>query len=82
MVTLRSPNPESGNGTMTQMAMNVAEELECDWSNVRVEIASLNRDYPKSNVYTKGFLPFFSGHATDKARMATACSWAPARASG
>lgn len=68
-VTLRSPNPESGNGTMTQMAMNVAEELGCDWSKMRVEIASLNRDYLEKNVYTKGFLAFFSGHATDKHRM-------------
>jgi isoquinoline 1-oxidoreductase subunit beta len=68
-VTLRSPNPESGNGTTTQMAMNVAEELGCDWSKMRVEIASLNRDYLEQNVYTKGFLAFFSGHATDKSRM-------------
>ncbi len=69
-VTVRSPNPESGNGTMTQMAMNVAEELGCDWSKVRCEIASLNRDYLEHHVYTKGFLAFFSGHATDKVRMA------------
>jgi isoquinoline 1-oxidoreductase beta subunit len=69
MVTLRSPNPESGNGTMTQMAMNVAEELACDWSKIRVEIASLNRDYRENHVYTKGFLAFFSGHATDAGRL-------------
>ncbi len=68
-VTVRSPNPESGNGTMTQMAMNVAEELGCDWSKMRTEIASLNRDYVEKHVYTKGFLGFFSGHATDKGRL-------------
>jgi len=69
VVTVRVPNPESGNGTMTQMAMNVAEELGCDWSKIRTEIASLNRDYVESHVYTKGFLGFFAGHSTDKARM-------------
>ncbi len=70
VVTLRVPNPESGNGTMTQMAMNVAEELGCDWAKIRTEIASLNRDYVENHVYTKGFLGFFAGHSTEKSRMA------------
>ena len=35
-VTIRVPQPESGNGTMTQIAMNVAEELHCAWSDIRV----------------------------------------------
>lgn len=69
-VTMRVPNPESGNGTMTQMAMNVAEELDCAWHRMRIEVASLQRDYLEGHVYTKGFLPFFSGHATNKQRMA------------
>ena len=64
------PNPESGNGTMTQMAMNVAEELQCAWQHIRVVNASVHRDYVESHVYTKGSLPFFSGHGTDKVRMA------------
>ena len=68
-VTVRVPNPESGNGTMTQIAMNVAEELQCAWSDIRVESASVHRDYLESHVYTKGSLPFFSGHGTDKVRM-------------
>lgn len=70
-VTIRSPNPESGNGTMTQMAMNIAEELHCDWSKVKVKTASINRDWVEDRVYTtkKASLPFFSGHATDKERM-------------
>ena len=31
-VTVRVPTPECGNGAMSQAAMNVAEELHCDWS--------------------------------------------------
>jgi isoquinoline 1-oxidoreductase subunit beta len=69
-ITLRVPNPESGNGTMTQMAMNIAEELHCAWSDIRVENASVHRDYVENHVYTKASLPFFSGHGTDKVRMA------------
>lgn len=69
-VTIRVPQPESGNGTMTQIAMNVAEELHCAWSDIRVVNASVQRDYIEKNVYTHGMLPFFSGHATDRKRMA------------
>lgn len=68
-VTMRVPQPESGNGTMTQMAMNVAEELACDWADMRVEVASIHRDHVENGVYTFGFLPFFSGHATATDRM-------------
>jgi isoquinoline 1-oxidoreductase subunit beta len=69
-VTLRVPNQEIGNGTMTQMAMNVAEELGCAWSDIRAVLASIRRDYVEDHVYTKAFLPFFGGHATNKERMA------------
>src|SRR6266540_6348492 len=44
-VIVRSPTPEIGNGSMTQVAMNVAEELQCDWCKVRIEFASPRRDY-------------------------------------
>ncbi len=69
-VTIRVPQPESGNGTMTQIAMNVAEELHCAWADIRVVNASVSRDYAENHVYTKGMLPFFSGHGTAKDRMA------------
>jgi isoquinoline 1-oxidoreductase beta subunit len=68
-VTMRVPTPEVGNGAMTQIAMNVTEELACDWSRVRVEFCSIQRDYLEKGVYNSGFLPFFSGHSTDKVRM-------------
>jgi isoquinoline 1-oxidoreductase subunit beta len=71
-VTMRVPTPEVGNGAMTQVAMNVTEELACDWSRVRVEFCSIQRDYLDKGVYNSGFLPFFSGHGTDKVRMTRA----------
>ncbi len=68
-VILRVPTPEIGNGAMTQVAMNVTEELACAWNNVKVEFCSINRDYREDSVYNRGFLPFFGGHGTDKVRM-------------
>jgi isoquinoline 1-oxidoreductase subunit beta len=68
-VTMRVPTPEIGNGAMTQVAMNVTEELACDWSRVKVEFCSIQRDYLEKGVYNSGFLPFFGGHGTDKVRM-------------
>ena len=42
-----------GNGPrqLTALAMCVAEELECDWSKVRTEYASPNRNVRENNVY-------------------------------
>ncbi len=71
-VIIRVPTPEIGNGSMTQVAMNVTEELQCDWSRVRTEICSIQRDYVEGGTYNAGFLPFFGGHGTDKVRMAHA----------
>jgi isoquinoline 1-oxidoreductase beta subunit len=71
-VTMRLPTPEIGNGAMTQMAMNITEELGCDWSRVKVQFCSIQRDYLEKGVYNSGFLPFFGGHGTDPVRMAHA----------
>ena len=67
---VRVPTPEIGNGAMTQVAMNITEELACDWSLVKVEFCSISRNHMENNVYNTGFLSFFGGHSTDKARMA------------
>lgn len=68
-VIFQVPTPEIGNGAMTQVAMNITEELACAWSHVKVEFCSIHRDYVDKGVYTSGFLPFFGGHGTDKVRM-------------
>jgi len=68
-VTIRVPKPEMGNGVVTQIAMNVAEELCCDWANVRTEIASIHRDYLEDSVYAAGPFPYASGNSTESAFM-------------
>lgn len=68
-VIIRVPSPEIGNGASTQLAMNIAEELECDWSRVKVEFCSITRDFSEGGVYNVGFLPFFGGHSTNRDRM-------------
>ncbi len=43
-VTIRIGAVDMGTGTFTCNSMIVAEELQCDWSKVRAEYASANRD--------------------------------------
>ena len=43
-VTILIAQVDLGTGVMTTNAMIVAEELQCDWSKVRSEYASANRD--------------------------------------
>jgi isoquinoline 1-oxidoreductase beta subunit len=43
-VTIRINQTEIGTGVLTSNAMLVTEELQCDWSKVRVEYASANRN--------------------------------------
>lgn len=68
-VIVRSPRPEIGNGAMTQVAMNIAEELACDWRHVKVEFCAIHRNHQEGDVYKVGFLPFFGGHGTSAAGM-------------
>ena len=47
-VTIRVGQSDMGTGVFTANPMMVAEELQCDWSKVRAEFASANRDARES----------------------------------
>jgi isoquinoline 1-oxidoreductase beta subunit len=50
-VILRCPMAEMGQGTGSGLPMLLAEELECDWSKVKVEFASVNRNIRENEIY-------------------------------
>jgi len=50
-ILIRSPHQEMGQGAITALPMIVAEELECDWSKVKVEYASPARNLREKDVY-------------------------------
>ena len=50
-ITIRIPHAEMGQGAATSNPMLVAEELECDWTKIKGEFASPNRNVRENNVY-------------------------------
>src|SRR5499427_5575125 len=50
-VLIRYQRSEMGQGSMTALPMIITEELQCDWSKVRIEYASSNRNHRENNVY-------------------------------
>src|SRR5207302_3775259 len=44
-ITLYIHKAEMGQGTVTSLSMLLAEELECDWKNVRTEFPGVSREY-------------------------------------
>ena len=50
-VTIRVAQSEMGQATFTSWSKMVCEELECDWSKVRAEYASVNRHFRENKVY-------------------------------
>ena len=81
-VTVRVPGPEAGCGNTTQAALFVAEELPCDWSRIRVEPLSFNRNTREGDVYLKatGIWSTFAGAGTsDDTRQALMQAGASAR---
>jgi len=52
-VTIRVAQSEMGQATFTSWAKMIVEELECDWSKVRAENASVNRHFRENKVYQR-----------------------------
>jgi isoquinoline 1-oxidoreductase beta subunit len=50
-ILIRYSRAEMGQGSMTALPMIINEELNCDWSKVRVEYASPNRTVRENRVY-------------------------------
>ena len=72
-VTIRVTTPEIGTGAPTQLAMTICEELQCDWSTVKLEYGSLNLDDANDKIFSKsspGFA-YFSGRSTTTERNKT-----------
>jgi isoquinoline 1-oxidoreductase beta subunit len=50
-ILIRYQRSEMGQGSMTALPMIITEELHCDWSKVRIEYASPNRNLRENKVY-------------------------------
>jgi isoquinoline 1-oxidoreductase beta subunit len=50
-ILIRYQRSEMGQGSMTALPMMINEELHADWSKVRIEYASPNRNLRENKVY-------------------------------
>src|SRR6186997_1278536 len=68
-ITILSPNPELGQNIMTSFPMIVAEELDADWSKVKVLQATLDtKNFDRQLTGGSGAIP----HSWDRLRKAGA----------
>jgi isoquinoline 1-oxidoreductase beta subunit len=56
-ITILSPNPELGQNVMTSFPMIVAEELDADWSQVKVLQAPLDKKFDRQSTGGSGAIP-------------------------
>ena len=83
LITILSPNPELGQNIKTSFPMIVAEELDADWTKVKVVQASLDvRRFERQVTGGSGAVP----HSWERLRKAGAtarqCSWRPPPSAG
>ncbi|MEJ7769484.1 MAG: molybdopterin cofactor-binding domain-containing protein, partial [Chitinophagaceae bacterium] len=57
VITIMSPNPELGQNIMTSFPMIVAEELDADWTKVKVLQSSLDNNFDRQLTGGSGAVP-------------------------
>ena len=67
-ITILSPNPELGQNIMTSFPMIVADELDADWSKVKVLQAPLDKKFERQSTGGSGAIP----HSWKRLRIAGA----------
>jgi len=75
-VAVTMTQAEMGQGTHTGLAMLLAEEIDADWSQIRLAPATPDRIYNNATALVDG-LPF---HPDDKGRIKQAVGWLAAKA--
>src|SRR5688572_9048882 len=68
IITIFSPNPELGQNIKTSFPMIVAEELDADWSKVKVLQANLDKKFERQLTGGSGAIP----HSWERLRKAGA----------